>query len=396
MRLSVFVAAVLSLSPAARADELLVSGFNNNDVLRFDGVTATPVGTLGGVPGAQAIRFGPDGLLYVCAEGADEIVRFDPGTGAALGAFVFDDPNTPADETGGLDNPTALDWAPDGSLLVASFETDAVLRYDGTTGAFLGVFIASGLAGLDGPDNGMQLGADGFLWVPSFWNDQVMRFDATTGAFVDTAMTAADGLSRPRDFIFHTDGFVYVSSEGNGRVFRRPMAGGAWTLFASSPSAAGIAFGPDGNLYVANSNRDTVRRHATDGTFLDAFIPRAAGLQAPVYIRFVPEFGYRLAPITPGTAGTPNTLTAERATPGSTEYFVFGLQTGSLTVPGCGGGFPLELGQPFLLGAAVTANDGKASWTQMVPASAAGATVFFQAVELSSCQVTRVQRHTFQ
>lgn len=388
MRESVLFAVCLFISAIASADELLVSGFNNDDVLRFDAVTGRPIGSLGDVPGAQAVRFGPDGKLYACVEKLDEIRRYDPTTGALIGKFVFDDPGTPANETGGLDGPTGLDWGPDGHLYVASFETDEVLKYDGVTGQFLGVFIAAGSGSLDGPDNGMQFGADGLLWVPSFWNSQVLRFHATTGAFVDAPMTSADGLNRPRDFIFHQDGFVYVSSEGNGRIYRRPLAGGAWSVFATSPSAAGIAFGKDGNLYVANSNRDSVRRYDAQGTFVDVFIPRAAGLNAPVYVRFVPDFGYRLQPISPGTAGTPNTLTAERCAPGSNEYFLISLQTGLRNVPSCGGSM-LDLAAPTLLGSASADTGGLAAWTQSVPSSAFGVRVYFQAIELATCQVTR-------
>ncbi|MEQ8767888.1 MAG: hypothetical protein RL885_28550 [Planctomycetota bacterium] len=394
MRVPVLIAVCLLFTADAFADELLVSGFNNDDVLRFDAVTGRPIGSLGDVPGAQAVRFGPDGHLYACVEKLDEIRRYDEVTGALLGKFVFDDPSTGVDETGGLDGPTALDWGPSGDLFVASFETDEVLKYDGTTGQFLGVFVAAASGGLDGPDNGMQFGADGTLWVPSFWNSQVMRFDATSGAFLDAPMTSADGLNRPRDFIFHSDGFVYVSSEGNGRVYRRLLSGGAWTLFTASPSAAGIAFGPDGSLYVANSNRDSVRRYDAQGTFLDVFIPRAAGLNAPVSIRFVPDFGYRLKPISPGMAGVPNTLTAERGSPGSNEYFLISLQTGLGMVPSCGTMF--DLSSPVLLGSASADAGGQATWTQSVPAGAFGVRVFFQAIELASCQVTRVQEHTFQ
>jgi len=42
---------------------------------------------------------------------------------------------------------------PDGKLLVGSFGTDQVLRYDLTNGQALGTFVTTSAGGLDGPHN---------------------------------------------------------------------------------------------------------------------------------------------------------------------------------------------------------------------------------------------------
>lgn len=53
------------------------------------------------------------------------------------------------------------------------------------------------------------------LFVTSFDNSRVLRYDGTTGAFLDTFVpTAAGGLRNPAGLVFGPDGNLYVSSAG--------------------------------------------------------------------------------------------------------------------------------------------------------------------------------------
>src|SRR5262249_50316240 len=147
-----------------------------------------------------------------------------------LDVFVGDDPLTPEDENGPLDGPTAAVFGPGGDLFVTSFETDEVLRFDGRSGKYLGVFVSAGSGGLDGPDAGTKFGPDGLLYVPSFWNDRVLRYDAT-GAFVDEFIPfRTGGLRQPRDLAFH-QGEWFVASSQNDRILRYDSAGRFLGLF---------------------------------------------------------------------------------------------------------------------------------------------------------------------
>ena len=86
---------------------------------------------------------------------------------------------------GGLDLSSGLAFGPDGNLYVGSLNTDEVLRYDGTSGAFLGAFVASGSGGLNGPGaGGLIFRPDGLLYVLSRATSSVLRYDAASGAFV--------------------------------------------------------------------------------------------------------------------------------------------------------------------------------------------------------------------
>jgi hypothetical protein len=93
---------------------------------------------------ATAVEFGPDGNLYVTSDFTHSVLRFDGTTGAFVDVFV-------PSGSGGLSLPVDLAFGPDGNLYVSSFFTDSVLRYSGTTGAFIDAFVPSGRGGLDGP-----------------------------------------------------------------------------------------------------------------------------------------------------------------------------------------------------------------------------------------------------
>jgi DNA-binding beta-propeller fold protein YncE len=277
--------------PPRTPGRILVSGFASDAVHAFRTWDGAPRGLTSGVPGAQSIVRGPDGLLYVCAEEVDRILRIDPATLAIVDAFVRDDPLTPADENGPLDGPTSATFGPDGDLFVASFETDQVLRYDGASGAYEGIFVTANLGGLNGPDAGTKFGPDGFLYVPSFFNDRVLRYDFT-GAFVDEFVSFREGdLRRPRDMVFHHGHWYVASSGAPGRILRFDAEGVFVDQFASVRQPYSLAFHPhDGDLYVISLLDVAVYRFDRDsGALRDTVVTGGAGgLTSPVYLFFLP------------------------------------------------------------------------------------------------------------
>jgi hypothetical protein len=76
------------------------------------------------------------------------------------------------------------------------------MRYDGTTGAFKGVFIPAGLGGLNEAE-GIAFGPNGNLFVASELGNAVLEYDGITGAFVDEFVAAGSGgLSEPTFIVF--------------------------------------------------------------------------------------------------------------------------------------------------------------------------------------------------
>ncbi len=205
--------------------------------------------------------------------------------------------------SGGILRPRLSTFGPDGNgdgaqdLYVAS-KTNEILRYDGLTGAFLGVFVSAGSGGLKGPMDLAFGPDDGMLYVSSLGElgssappgaGEVFRYDGATGAFADRI---ASGLSETHGLSFGPDGSLYIASQGSDEVFRYDGSGlsvfvGAGSGGLDAPREA--IFGPDGNLYVASAfTSQVLRYHGQTGAFLGVFATtNVANLgTGPLWIEF--------------------------------------------------------------------------------------------------------------
>ncbi len=283
--------------PAAGV-ELLVCSFVGDSVGRFDLATGAFLGHLGptdDLDGALGITVGPDGQIYVASEEANMVLKYDGVTGAFVERFVWDDPNTPDDETGGLEGPGAVLFGPDGQLYVSSFDSDAILRYDGATGAFVDVFVTAGAGGLNGPDAGMVFGPDGHLYVPGFYSNSVARFDKTSGMPLGDFTPMMDNkLDAPRTLVFHGD-HLYVANEGSDEVLRYDASTGDFVdVFVAAGAGgldgpAGMTFDAQGRLHVASVNNNMVLRFDAAGASLPTVVDGVAGgIDAPTHITLAP------------------------------------------------------------------------------------------------------------
>lgn len=176
-----------------------------------------------------------------------------------------------------------LQGAQAASLLIASGGTDQILRYDSSSGAFLGVFAQGG--GMDFP-TGLTYGPDDELYVSNFNTGAILKFDGRTGAFIDTFVPGGSGgLGQPYALAFGPDNHLYVASQSALGVLKYHGATGEFLgAFASFSGLVGtgspyipsnLAFGPDGNLYISRlggtSGEDVVRYNITTGDFIDVF-----------------------------------------------------------------------------------------------------------------------------
>ncbi len=109
-----------------------------------------------------------------------------------------------------------------------------------------------------------------------------------------------------------------------------------------------------------------------------------------------PPAGLTLS-LSPGTAGVPNSMTVENATPAGFVAVVLARQLGAtvLTTGRCPGGINFDVRGPRLLGTAGTNPVGTAVLINTPPAAIIGLTFHLQAVDMATCEVTNVVTNIF-
>lgn len=153
-------------------------------------------------------------------------------------------------------------------ILVSSWGYGSVLRYDETTGAYLGDFVAAHAGELQTPV-GLVFGPDGNLYVADWTGNRVLRFSGWNGAFL--SVLADTNLNHPSGIAFGSDNNAYVcNSDGgfNGDV--TVFDGASGTPLRSFGSGMlqdpyGIKFGPDGLLYIADRRAGVLRFNVATG-----------------------------------------------------------------------------------------------------------------------------------
>ena len=320
---------------AGKDGYLFVVSYGTDSVLRYNGKTGAFVDSFvkksGGLRQPIGIIVGPDGNLYV-TDGLDtgknstyhNVLRYDGDSGAFIDDFA---------DSGQVQSPRSVLFGPDGNLYVAcgsSKKTSAVQRFNGVTGAFIDSFVAPRTGGYRNPA-GMVFGPDGTgngtfdLYTSILFTNEILRYDGATGVFKGVYVSpGSGGLSWPFGITFGPDGNLYVASytlvnEGTtfppgavlcyegpaGRnpvsflgVFVPPGSGGL-----STPT--GILFGPGGDLYVTSTlgyidpntskfvlvgtpgTNQVLRYNGKTGQFKGVFVsPDSGGLSYPMLMAF--------------------------------------------------------------------------------------------------------------
>ena len=127
------------------AGNLYVCSYGNDKVLKYNGTTgafieeALTAGQLG-LNGPTGIRFDIAGRMYIGSRLSHQIIVKDPVAGASV---LASNATIPA-----LTQPSFLDLAANGDLIVACFQSGTVQRLNRTTGASLGTLVQANTGGM--------------------------------------------------------------------------------------------------------------------------------------------------------------------------------------------------------------------------------------------------------
>lgn len=193
------------------------------------------------------IAYGQNRNLFVWVQNSGPLLEFSP-EGMLVGTVV-------AAGAGGSLQGRGIAQMPNGDWLVAGGTSQRVARFDGATGEFVGDFVSAGDGGL-GWAWGLAFAPNGNLLVTSASTNAVLEYDGTTGSFVRVFADAkAGGLATPYGLTIGPDGNVYVTGRDDGYIYVYDGLDGTFIEILNGvavPSARGIRFGPNGNLFVCS------------------------------------------------------------------------------------------------------------------------------------------------
>ena len=159
----------------------------------------------------------------------------------------------------------------DSDLIVGTFSggDDAVFRFDGTTGNADGQFGSSG-GDLNRAYAPLFM-ANGDYLVAGYDSNNITRYDAD-GNYLGVFVASSDldpgpanvELDKPADLAWGPDGNLYVANYNDDQILRFDAAGNFIDVFGTDggimngPSS--LAWSPDGDLYVASYDNDKIVR----------------------------------------------------------------------------------------------------------------------------------------
>ena len=247
------------------------------------------------------LAVGPDEALYVCDTANHAVRRIAPDqtitTVAGTGKAGYTGDGGPATKAT-LNEPYEVRFDKAGNLFVVERNNHCVRRVDQKTGVITTV-AGTGKAGFSG-DNGpanraelrdphsIQFGPDGSLYIADVLNHRIRRVDMTSGVISTFAGTGekkspADGakvdgapLHGPRALDFGPDGNLYVALREGNSVWRIDMkaatlhhlAGSGKKGFTGNDGPAksatlsgpkGISIARDGTVYIADTESHSIR-----------------------------------------------------------------------------------------------------------------------------------------
>ena len=219
-------------------------------VLKVDPATGATLGNLFASPGATDIELGPDGLLYICNPSLAAIQAVDRTSGVLSHTIQF--PVHPIYDY--QLKPLQMTFGADGRIYVSVNDVPGygnLYVVEPTAGAapqLMNALVAENPTGLEfGPDGDLYVAAVAYTSNDAY---RVEKIDGTSGVLEETV--ASNGLAYPTAVAFAADGTFYVGSAGfgsGGWITRHTVDGDyLGTLPIGPTNPFGLSFLPDGDL----------------------------------------------------------------------------------------------------------------------------------------------------
>lgn len=254
------------------------------------------------VNGPFGLVIGPDQALYICETEGHTIRRLDESAGhitivAGTGTAGYTGDGGPAVKAQ-LNEPYEIRFDSKGNMFFVEMKNNLVRRVDAETGTITTVAGTGklGFAGDGGPANRAQLNRPhsividkaGTIYICDIGNHRIRRVDAKTGlisTFAGTGQkkTTPDGakiegtpLNGPRALDIDANGDLILALREGNAVYRldmktqtyRHLAGtgksgytghGGPAKLARLSGPKGVAVGPQGDIYLADTESHTIR-----------------------------------------------------------------------------------------------------------------------------------------
>jgi DNA-binding beta-propeller fold protein YncE len=217
--------------------------------------------------GPHSVAVAPDGNILVTELGLDRVEEFTP-TGTSVRHW-----GTNGSGPGQFYSPVAIVFTATGNILVTDHGNGRIQEFT-RTGAFVRQ-LGNGLLSAPG---GIDVDSQGNIYVAEWGGTTALSKFNTSGALVNHrgvvpglgSMQYKDVMIAPGDVVYALDGFGRILQFTNGFVYVGSIASSG-NEPGQLAQPEGLALGPQGQIYVADTANNRIQAFGTNGAVLETW-----------------------------------------------------------------------------------------------------------------------------